>query len=428
MDMKKKQRILFVLPFLPYPMDSGGAQAIFNGMDVVKDDYEVFMTYRSYGGDHKNRERKLVELLEGKITILPCVFHKRADAKPSMKQKIATLSYKVEKRLRKVSGIDFPPQVRIPHKAWVGEELFPKETYFVKHVLKLVEEYQIDIVQCEMLRNVTIGLELPQRVRKVFVHHELGWVVHELELQRQNGNALEQKIYLDFYRTCEVALLNAYDEVITLSAIDANKLKEAGVTVPVHVSLAVVNTSADELLPAGRWNVLSFVGPESNTPNVEGLKWFLENVWEKLRQRDGSYRLQIIGRWTEKTISALLEGHVGVSYLGFVNDLADTLKDTIMIVPITIGSGIRMKILEAASMGVPFVTTTVGVEGIPVENGVHCFVADTPDDFIASLVKLQDAELRRRFAVDANRLVKERFSVEALKKNRLEIYNKLGSA
>ena len=94
-----------------------------------------------------------------------------------------------------------------------------------------------------------------------------------------------------------------------------------------------------------------------------------------------------------------------------------------MIVPITIGSGIRMKILEAASRGVPFVTTTVGVEGIPVENGVHCFVADTPGDFFEAVVKLQDTELRRRFAVNANQLVKKCFSVEALRKNRLDIYN-----
>lgn len=423
MENKGKQKILFVLPFLPYPMDSGGAQAIFNGIDVVKDDYEVFVTYRSYGDDHKDRERKLAELLEGKIRIFPCVFPPRVKVKPSMKQRVATLSYKIEKRLRKVSGVDYPMQVRIPHKAWVGEELFPKETFFVKHVLNLVEEHQIDIVQCEMLRNVTIGLELPQRVKKVFVHHELGWVVHELELQGQKGNALEQKIYLDFYRTCEVALLNAYDEVITLSDIDTNKLKKAGVTVPIHTSLAVVNTSADELLQSNQWNVLSFVGPESNTPNVEGLKWFLENVWENLRRRDDTYRLQIIGRWTEKTISALLNGHEGVSYLGFVDDLADALKNSIMIVPITVGSGIRMKILEAAAMGVPFVTTSVGVEGIPVTNGEHCFVADTPADFINAIMRMKDELLRKRLALKANQLVKEHFSVDALRKNRLEIYD-----
>ena len=413
-----------MLPFLPYPMDSGGAQAIFNGIDVVKDDFEVFVTYRSFGERDSERERKLTELLSDKITILPCVFPKKADVKPSLKQRVATLLFKIEKRLRKAAGIEIPAKVRIPHKAWLGEDLFPKETFFMKHVLELVEEHQIDIVQCEMLRNIAIGLELPRQVRKVFVHHELGWVVHELELLGQQGDALEQKTYLDFYRACEVGLLNTYDDVITLSSVDTAKLKDAGVTVPIHTSLAVVNTSAKELLSTNLWNVLTFVGPECNTPNVEGLKWFLDNVWENLRRYDNSYRLQIIGNWSDNTISELLNSHEGVSYLGYVDDLSAALKDTIVIVPITIGSGIRMKILEAASMGVPFVTTTVGVEGIPVENGVHCFVADTPEDFMEAIIKLKDSELRQRFAGNANRLVKEHYSLEALKKNRLEIYNR----
>ena len=276
-----------------------------------------------------------------------------------------------------------------------------------------------------MLCNVTMGLMLPERVRKVFVHHELGWVVHELELQSQQGDAFEQKLYLDYYKMCEVALLNTYDDVITLSSIDTNKLLQAGVSAKVHTSLAVVNTPQDELLSTDEWNVLSFVGPDCNLPNVAGMKWFLDNVWEQLRQKDASYQLQIIGEWTPEHISDLLRGHENVEYLGFVEDLPSVLKDTIMIVPITIGSGIRMKILEAASMGIPFVTTSVGVEGIPVENGVHCMVADTPNAFCEAILKLQDGGTRKQLAVNANQLVKERFSMDALKRNRLEIYRNM---
>ena len=423
MENRGKPRILFVLPFLPYPMDSGGAQAIFNGLDVVKDDFDVFVTYRSYGDGDNDRERKLIELMNGKISVVPCVFPAPNREEPSLKQKAARLAFKIEKRLRRASGLEDSVAMRVPHKSWVTEELFPKETLFAKHVQKLVEDCRIDIVQCEMLRNISLGLAIPKHVRKVFVHHELGWVVHELELMGQQGDPFEQKMYLDYYKMCEVALLNTYDDIITLSDIDARKLREAGVKTPVHTSLAVVNTKQDKLLSSDRWSMLSFVGPECNSPNVDGLKWFLENVWEKLKEREDAYHLQIIGNWSEKTITELLAGHQDVHYRGFVDDLAAALKDTIMIVPITIGSGIRMKILEAASMGVPFVTTTVGVEGIPVENGVHCFVADTPEAFAEAIVRLQDSETRRHFAINANQLVKERYSIESLRKNRLGIYN-----
>ncbi len=419
--MNQKEKILFVLPFLPYPLTSGGAQAIFNGIDVVKEDLDVYVTFEAAASDNDNIE-KFKSLLDRKVTVLPYLIPSQQSKEQTLKQKLYQPLFKTEKKLRKLAGYDFTP-VRIPHRAWLPEELFPKRMGFAKHVCSIVDEYGIDIVQCEMLRNVTLGLVLPDKVRKVFVHHELGWVVHELELQSQKGDAFEQKLYLDYYKMCEVALLNTYDDVITLSSIDTEKLLLAGVTANIHTSLAVVNTPQDTMLSTNGWKVLSFVGPECNLPNVAGIKWFLANVWRQLRQKDSSYKLQIIGRWSPDHIAEVIGGHENVEYLGFVEDLPSVLKDTIMIVPITVGSGIRMKILEAAAMGVPFVTTSVGVEGIPVTDGEHCFVADTPEDFMNAIMRLKDEQLRKQLAENANRLAKEHYTLEALRKNRLEVYS-----
>lgn len=417
------KKILFVLPFFPYPMDSGGSQAIFNGIDVVRDELDVYITFETTAADNESVD-EFKSLMEGKVTILPYKVPKNLTAKTTFKQRLYRPLFKIERKLRKLAGYDFTP-VRIPHKSWLHEELFPKRMGFVKHVVSLVDEHHIDIVQCEMLCNVTMGLMLPERVRKVFVHHELGWVVHGLELMQQKGDPFEQKMYLEHYKRCEIGLLNAFDDVITLSSVDTDKLLQAGTTTNIHTSFAVVNTSHDKLLSTQRSNVLSFVGPDCNLPNVAGLKWFLDNVWGKLLQKDAHYELQIIGSWSPERISELLKGQERVKYLGFVEDLASVLKDTVMIVPITVGSGIRMKILEAASMGVPLVTTSVGVEGIPVENGAHCLVADTPESFCDAILKLQDGELRTRLATNANRLVTERFTLDALRNNRLNIYRQM---
>lgn len=417
------KKILFVLPFLPYPMTSGGSQAIFNGIDVVKDELNVYVTFESKATDNENID-KFRSLLDDKVTVLPYHVPVQSCRKPSLRQRFYRVFFRLERKLRKLAGYDFTP-VRVPHKSWLHEELFPKRMGFAKHVVSLVDEHHIDIVQCEMLCNVTMGLMLPERVRKVFVHHELGWVVHGLELMQQKGDPFEQKMYLEHYKRCEIGLLNAFDDVITLSSVDTEKLLQAGTTVNIHTSLAVVNTSHDKLLSTQDSNVLSFVGSDCNLPNVAGLKWFLDNVWGKLLQKDARYELQIIGSWSPECISELLKGQEHVKYLGFVEDLASVLKDTVMIVPITVGSGIRMKILEAASMGIPFVTTSVGEEGIPVENGVHCLVADTPECFCDAILKLQDGELRTRLATNANRLVTERFTLNALRNNRLNIYRQM---
>ena len=418
--MSQKRKILFVLPFNPYPLSTGGSQAIFNGIDVVKDDLDVYVTFEAAATDKDNIE-KLKSLLDNKVTVLPYFVPAPKSTRRDLKQRLYQPLFKTEKKLRRLAGYDFTP-VRIPHRAWLHEELLPKKLAFVKHVSNLVDEYNIDIVQCEMLCNVNMGLMLPDRVRKVFVHHELGWVVHELELLKQQGDAFEQKLYLDYYKMCEVALLNRYDDIITLSEIDSKKLKEAGVTSPIHTSLAVVNTSQNHLVSTKGCQLLSFVGPEYNLPNVDGLKWFFANVWDKLKGYDATYRMQVIGKWSENTIAEAVGERNDVEYLGYVDDLAAVLKDTIMVVPINIGSGIRMKILEAAALGVPFVTTSVGVEGIPARNGEDCFIADTPEAFADAVVKLRDEKLRKQFAENANRLVSERYTLEALKANRLEIY------
>ena len=421
--MSQKQKILFVLPFLPYPLTTGGSQAIFNGIDVVKDELDVYVTFEAAATDKENIE-KLKSLLDGKVTVLPYFIPSPKKGKQTLKQRLYQPLFKTEKKLRTLAGYDFTP-LRIPHRAWLYEDLLPKKLGFVKHVNRLVDDYNIGIVQCEMLCNVTMGLVLRDRVRKVFVHHELGWVVHELELQPQKGDAFEQKLYLDYYKMCEVALLNTYDDVITLSSIDTEKLLQAGVTAKIHTSLAVVNTSQDAMLSTNGWNVLSFVGPDCNLPNVTGIKWFLANVWRQLSQKDSSYWLQIIGHWSPDHIAEVIAEYENVEYLGFVEDLPLVLKDTIMIVPITVGSGIRMKILEAAAMGVPFVTTSVGVEGIPVMDGEHCLVADTPEDFMNAILRLKDEQLRKRLAVKANHMVKECYTLEALRRNRLEVYKRI---
>ena len=420
---QKRKKILFVLPFNPYPLSTGGSQAIFNGIDVVKDDLEVYVTFEAAKASEDNIGR-LKSLLDDKVVVLPYFVSSPKSMKRDLRQRFYEPLFKTEKKLRKLAGYDFTP-VRIPHRAWLHEELLPKKLDFVKYVSNIVDEYNIDFVQCEMLCNVTIGLTLPDRVRKVFVHHELGWVVHELELLNQNGDSFEQRLYLDYYKMCEVALLNRYDDIITLSEIDSQKLKEAGVTAHIHTSLAVVNTSQQQLATTKGCQVLSFVGPEYNLPNVDGLKWFFANVWDRLKSYDSSYRLQVIGKWSEKTIAETVGERSDVEFLGFVDDLAAVLKDTIMVVPINVGSGIRMKILEAAALGVPFVTTTVGVEGIPARNGEDCFIADTPEAFADAVVKLRDDKLRTKFAENANRLVSEHYTLEALRANRLEIYREM---
>ena len=86
-----------------------------------------------------------------------------------------------------------------------------------------------------------------------------------------------------------------------------------------------------------------------------------------------------------------------------------------------------MKILEAAARGIPFVSTTVGAEGIPVKNGTHCFIADEPETFVKGILKLQDVSLRKQMVENSYQMVKDNFSIDALRANRLNIYESVSA-
>ena len=97
-----------------------------------------------------------------------------------------------------------------------------------------------------------------------------------------------------------------------------------------------------------------------------------------------------------------------------------------MLVPILSGSGMRMKILEAAALGMPIVTTSVGKEGLDFANEVHCLVADTPQEFAYATARLlNDAALRRKLALNAQALFKSKYSIETLADVRQQIYSKI---
>lgn len=424
----QKKSILFILPFLPYPMESGGHQALFNGIYAVKDDFDVYITYEALDNDSY---RKAVKDFADEIPnakLLPLLH------KPSLSPKPMPLWYrrlsKVKSFIKKMMGIKESYIVQkhneevFPPCSWWLKTISPLSREWVDNVSKICDDYQFDIIQVEMPWFISQVLSLPSKSKKVFVHHEIGFVRRELETSRIQQSAYVKacKCFADYN---EIYQLNMYDMVITLSPIDTKKLIDNGVKVPVHSSFAVVRSLCQVQKNTVNGKRLVFVGSDKHNPNYIGITWFLDKCWQKLKQTDNGYMLYVIGKWSEQNKNDIKSKCRDVEFLGFVDDLHAAIKGSVMIVPITVGSGIRMKILEAASQGVPFVTTSVGAEGIPVKNGIHCFITDNQDGFVDSIVKLQDKELQKKFVYKANEMIRENYSLEALRQNRIKIYNQL---
>ena len=412
----QKKNILLIVHCLPYPLNSGGRQAIFNGILAIKDDYNIYITYpdTDTAQDRIDKQAFLTAIGEN-VKLLPFVNNITIE-KRSFVQKVSCKMIALLNKICKTKQA--PPN---PYSYWI-EELLPKSKSYIDHIRNIIKDCNIDAVQCEMVRNLPLVLSLPCNVKTIFVHHELGFTRHQLELESLSSDFYDGQTICNWAKCLEISLLNKFDHVVTLSSTDSQKLRNAGVSTRIHDSFAIVKSSQNVNFLSENSLELSFVGPDNHIPNIVGLKWFLDKCWTRLLQADANYHLRIIGKWSDKNITSLSTQYPNVSFMGFVENLESAIQNTIMIVPITIGSGIRMKILEAAKLGIPFVSTTIGAEGIPVQSGKHCLLADDPSDFVDAILQLRDHDKRAMFIQKAHQLIEDNFSLEALKRNRLALY------
>lgn len=410
-------RILFILPFFPYPSSlSGGHKAIFNGIKAICQNYDLYITFpEAYETDNKSFYGNFCLELGKKVHILP---YKREPV-PSItfRNRINIVLWNIWTRY-----LYYLIHFRKYSQPLLINPSFPLQynEKFAEHVNNIVDLESIDIVQCEMIENLGLVQRLSSKVKKLFVHHELYYVRTQLK-----SGVLENDSVLLSLKKNEIDMLNLYDGIITLSQVDAQKLKACGVIRPIFPSFVSIDIPKVKCHLKDNAKVLSFVGPEFHAQNYDGLMWFLETCFKTLLSNDKTYRVQIIGKWSNKTKKSILQKFKHVQFLGFVEDLGKALNDTILIVPILYGSGIRIKILEACSLGVPFVSTTIGAEGIPVISGKNCFIADSPADFVASIIKLSDISIQSDFSQSSLQMIQQYYSMKSLRNNRIAIYDSI---
>ena len=290
---------------------------------------------------------------------------------------------------------------------------------FLKFVENHIREHHTDLIQVDFYPYLHIVNYLPQGIRRIFVQHEIRYIRNQRLLVPLNLTADEQAYY-ERIKQMEIDDINRFDRVITLTQTDRDIMQADGVTAPISVSPAAVNSP---VMPFEGWNgKLSFIGGYSHIPNQEGVEWFVKEVLP-LVDTDRIKTVDIVGGGWPQHYNGL---HPKVHFLGFVDDLAQAVHGALLIVPILTGSGMRMKILDAAAMGVPFVTTAVGVEGLDFHHNESCLVADTPEAFAAAVNSLtNDEQLQQQLASQAQQVFMKRYSVEALAKVRNNIYERL---
>jgi glycosyltransferase involved in cell wall biosynthesis len=166
-------------------------------------------------------------------------------------------------------------------------------------------------------------------------------------------------------------------------------------------------------IPSGKQFL--FVGTLSWEPNVDGLLWFVRTVWPKVRERHPDAVFNVIGKGLPEAAAGFLAASPGLRLLGFQEDLAPHYASArVVLAPLRFGSGIKLKVVEALSCGVPVLTTPVGAEGFATDEGLPFEVCGTNGEWLWEIDRLLlDDEAWSSQSQRQRRAYQTRYSTEA---------------
>lgn len=278
---------------------------------------------------------------------------------------------------------------------------------------KLLQDKHYDALLCDFL--VTAGV-VPWELRiptVIFTHNveAVIWQRHFMVKQNPLWKLVAWREYKTLARA-ERKFTDMADHVLTVSDEDRKAFleflpEEKVTTIPTGVDL-------DYFQPvdsAGSGRSLVFTGSMDWLPNEDGIIYFCTEVLPLIQQRIPDVTLTVVGRKPTRKVLALAENNPALRVTGRVEDIRPYVKDAaVYIVPLRIGGGTRIKIFEAMAMAKPVISTTIGAEGLPVEQGESIVLADTPKDFADRTVDLltRPAE-RQRIGKAARALVETQY-------------------
>jgi glycosyltransferase involved in cell wall biosynthesis len=162
-----------------------------------------------------------------------------------------------------------------------------------------------------------------------------------------------------------------------------------------------------------------FAGALTYFANHDGITWFLREVFPVVRRELSDAELIVTGRANGNSIPT----RPGVTLTGFVDDVRPIVSSACAsVVPIRLGGGTRLKVLEAMALRTPVVATSKGVEGLDVVHGEHVLIADEPHEFAEAIIQVfRDPQLREMLSENAYALVQSKYDYSAVMPRFLEV-------
>ena len=285
-----------------------------------------------------------------------------------------------------------------------------------RQIESLLERDEFDSLVCDFLFP---ALNIPDISRAVLFQHNVESIIWRRHVDQATNPAKRAYFGLQARRmeAFERDMCRRAGKVIAVSAVDSRTMDSLfGVKNVEAVQTGVdIAYFAPPPSPAPKADLI-FVGSMDWLPNIDGVKFFSTEILPLIRKERPHCRVALAGRRPTQAIQDLARHDKDILVTGTVPDVRPFLwGSSVSIVPLRIGGGTRLKIFEAMAARLPVVSTAVGAEGLPVKNGKHIAIADTPELFARRCLDLLASEDRRRaMAAEAWTLVSEQFSWEAV--------------
>jgi glycosyltransferase involved in cell wall biosynthesis len=216
-------------------------------------------------------------------------------------------------------------------------------------------------------------------------------------------------------RRYEREAMRRYTRVVAVSERDAKMLavdsgKAEVDVIPTAVDLDFFSWAPPAAAPA-QVPTVAFTGSMDWAANVDGVEFFLGEVWPLVLRQIPNARFVVIGRNPPASLQRLASATQGVELTGFVDDVRPHVRGAqAFVIPLRVGGGTRIKAFEAMAMGCPVVSTAIGIEGLEVEPDRHYLLRDTPAELAQGVIALlTDAGLRQSLSAQARQVVEQRF-------------------
>ena len=417
----KNKTVLFVMPRLPFPASSGRKTSLYHYCRILSEElgYRLIVAAFLESGDDPSLKPQFID----RLVVLP---------KASAKEKITNIVRDsiILKRLPLQVSLYLSRRAQLQIDAIVEEENpdivigdMVRSTEYIKNIRanRIADlDDRISLRYQRQLENDIEGINpygafintVPKVLQRFMLLKpvKLSVVKNEISLLR--------KYELKIGEICDCTVFVAKQEADNFNQ-ELNQNKAVAVPIGVDVDyFSYCESKATE-------NIIGFLGAMSVAHNENAARHFIIDIMPLILQRVPDAKFMVIGGGVSEELEKLHSDQV--IFTGRVDDVRDYLRRCkVFVCPMTFGSGIKTKNLEAMAMGLPIVTTSIGAENINAKPNVDWLVEDTNDCFANSVIELlSDNEKRRRIGLSGSVFVRENFTWTTARNQFLKIFSKI---